>query len=179
MKHYIYKTTNTVNNKIYIGKHSTDNLGGDKYLGSGTILKRAIKKYGRDKFVSETLFKFDTEKEALLMEAQIVDEMFIARLDTYNIKLGGMGGWQHINDGSKFHLECIKKGNINKLNRLKNDTQWANDYYQKVSNSLKLYNSIHGNPFKGCRHTEESKKKIGEANSKHQKGKKNSMYGNC
>jgi len=61
--HIIYKIINTVNNKIYIGKHSTGNIG-DGYLGSGIIILRAIKKYGIDKFEKEILFKFNTEEEA-------------------------------------------------------------------------------------------------------------------
>lgn len=48
----IYKTTNKVNGKIYIGKNATDN---PDYLGSGQYLKRAIKKYGRDSFIKEII----------------------------------------------------------------------------------------------------------------------------
>jgi hypothetical protein len=43
--HFIYKTTNLLNNKFYIGMHSTSNLK-DGYLGSGTHLRYAIRKYG-------------------------------------------------------------------------------------------------------------------------------------
>ena len=39
----VYKTTNLINGKIYIGKDMKNN---PNYLGSGTILRRAIKKYG-------------------------------------------------------------------------------------------------------------------------------------
>lgn len=42
MKHFIYKTTNKTNNKIYIGVHSTNDID-DGYLGSGIALKYAIK----------------------------------------------------------------------------------------------------------------------------------------
>lgn len=44
----IYKTTNKIDGKIYIGKHETQDLK-DGYLGSGTHLKRAIKKYGEER----------------------------------------------------------------------------------------------------------------------------------
>ena len=88
--HIIYKTTNLINNKIYIGLHSTDNLE-DGYLGSGLALKDAVKKYGRDKFLREVLFVFNSRSEARKMEAQIVDDEFISRKDTYNLTVGGMG----------------------------------------------------------------------------------------
>ena len=50
MKHYIYKTTNLITKKYYIGKHSSKNIETDTYLGSGKLLNRAIKKYGRHNF---------------------------------------------------------------------------------------------------------------------------------
>ena len=48
----IYKTTNLINGKIYIGKDSNNN---PDYYGSGTALKKAISKYGKENFKKETL----------------------------------------------------------------------------------------------------------------------------
>lgn len=88
--HIVYKTTNTVNNKIYVGLHSTNKIE-DNYLGSGFILKSALKKYGKDKFSREVLYIYHTRQEARTKEAQIVDKEFCDRLDTYNLTIGGMG----------------------------------------------------------------------------------------
>ena len=49
----IYKTTNIVNGKYYVGQHHTDI--DDGYLGSGKLILLAIKKYGRHNFVREIL----------------------------------------------------------------------------------------------------------------------------
>lgn len=49
---YIYKTTNLVNNKIYIGQTIHDD---PKYLGGGRLIKMAIEKYGRENFTKEIL----------------------------------------------------------------------------------------------------------------------------
>lgn len=88
--HIIYKTTNLINGKIYVGMHSTDNLN-DGYLGSGWILKQAIKKYGKENFKREVLLVLSNRKEAREVEALLVDTEFIASPNTYNLQEGGMG----------------------------------------------------------------------------------------
>ena len=88
--HIIYKTTNLINGRFYIGMHSTNNLD-DNYLGSGWILKEAIKKYGRENFQKEILFIFNTRLEAREKEAEIVNTDFIKDNSNYNLVIGGMG----------------------------------------------------------------------------------------
>ena len=90
MKHVIYKITNTLNNKIYIGAHSTEDIN-DSYMGSGIAIKKAQKKYGIEHFTKEILHVFDTREEMYEKEREIVDLEFINRPDTYNAGIGGKG----------------------------------------------------------------------------------------
>tara|TARA_R110000803_G_scaffold26329_1_gene62425 strand:- start:289 stop:918 length:630 start_codon:yes stop_codon:yes gene_type:complete len=91
MKYTIYKTTNLINNKIYIGKHQTENIN-DSYYGSGKALKASIKKHGKENFKKEILFVFDTELEMNDKEVELITEEFVSRTDTYNMGVGGEGG---------------------------------------------------------------------------------------
>lgn len=115
MFYIIYKTINTVNNKFYIGKHKTNMLEFDGYLGSGKILKQAIKKYGKEKFIRETLYVFGTNKEASLKEAEILTRKFlIENADkSYNLHVGGVGGAGYIvideNGEPKFEEKFISE----------------------------------------------------------------------
>jgi hypothetical protein len=96
MFYTVYKITNLVNDKIYIGVHRTSNLD-DDYMGSGINIKRAIKKYGIDNFKKEYLAIFDNEEKMFEMESSIVNTDFIKSSDTYNINEGGQGSWVYLN----------------------------------------------------------------------------------
>jgi hypothetical protein len=87
----LYKTTNTLTGKFYIGVHSTSNLD-DGYIGSGKQIKDAIKKYGRDVFVREILEYFESREKAFIRESEIVTEDFIKNSNNYNMGIGGLGG---------------------------------------------------------------------------------------
>lgn len=63
--HFTYITINIINNKKYIGDHSTDNID-DGYLGSGLYLKKAIKNTAK-KILKKKLFHFTKPKKTLLM----------------------------------------------------------------------------------------------------------------
>lgn len=88
--HIVYKTVNNVNNKLYVGLHSTNVLN-DNYLGSGWLLKAALVKYGKENFTRTILFTLDTRELARELEALLVDTSFVLRPDTYNLTVGGMG----------------------------------------------------------------------------------------
>ena len=97
MKYYlIYKITNNINGKTYIGAHKTNDIN-DGYMGSGTYLNRAIKKYGVENFNKEILHIFDNPEAMYAKEAEIVNEDYLMNENTYNMKVGGFGGWDYVN----------------------------------------------------------------------------------
>lgn len=103
MEYIVYKTTNLINNKIYVGVHKTINANiFDGYIGNSINSKSnyfikhpvcvfhfAVKKYGYDNFKRETLFAYKNLQDALNKEREIVTYDFIKREDTYNVALGG------------------------------------------------------------------------------------------
>lgn len=90
MYYIIYRIINKTNGFIYIGQHTTSNLN-DGYMGSGLRLWNAYNKYGKDIFIKDILFVFDNFYDMDIKEAELVNEEFIRRHDTYNIVLGGSG----------------------------------------------------------------------------------------
>jgi len=117
----VYKTTNIVNGKIYVGIHKQEDEIFDGYLGSGVVLSDAILKYGEANFIRETLFVYHSLEEARQKEKEIVNEDFCKRTDTYNISIGSTGGntlagyseEQKILIQEKRHVTNIERGNYN------------------------------------------------------------------
>lgn len=89
---FIYKTTNQVNGKIYIGQHATNNLN-DNYIGSGNLITKAIKKYGASNFKFEIIQFANSYEELDQLEIKLISKL--ATLDEsigYNLHRGGLGG---------------------------------------------------------------------------------------
>lgn len=86
----IYKITNTINNKIYIGKDTKSDIN---YFGSGLLINRAIMKYGRENFIKEIIDETDDYEELSLKEIYWIDKYkSFNREIGYNITKGGDGG---------------------------------------------------------------------------------------
>ncbi|QIG65987.1 putative endonuclease [Ochrobactrum phage vB_OspM_OC] len=148
MYYTIYKTTCLINSKIYIGAHKTNDLE-DGYLGSGKWLKRAILKYGLENFTKEILFIFDNEQEMYAKEAELVNEYFVKETTNYNIRIGGFGGWDHV-DWKGF--------------------KWDDERRKSHSKIKSIHQIGNGNSFYGKTHTDEAKAKIGAASKERAKG---------
>ena len=75
MYYYLYRITNLINDKIYIGVHKID----DGYMGSGKVVLSAIRKYGSENFRKEILEYFDTDADMFRREKEVVTEEFVSR----------------------------------------------------------------------------------------------------
>lgn len=94
MVYYIYKVTNLINSKYYLGKRcfKGESISDDKYLGSGTLLKLALKKYGKENFKKEIITICLSNEELSRVEREIITEDIINDNNSYNLALGGWGG---------------------------------------------------------------------------------------
>jgi hypothetical protein len=174
--HFIYKTTNLLSGKYYIGMHSTDNLE-DGYLGSGKRLRRSINKYGADNHKREILEFVDSRNELKEREREIINLNEIAKEDCMNLKVGGEGGFIDENHAKKWH-----EGQSKWLKE-----QWNNDNYRKKisllsSERMKQHHKdgkIKYDTFTGKEHSEETKNKMSESSKGMGIGKSNSQFGTC
>ena len=166
--HYLYKTTNLINNKFYVGMHSTDDLE-DGYLGSGTYLRRSIKKYGKEKFKYEILEFFSSREILIEKEKDLVNSDFLKETLCMNLRIGGTGNGTPI--GSKRSEETkLKMG------------AWirTDEYRKKVSdgNISKRRTAEHKLKYslakQGKKHSDESKSNMSIASKGKNKGKKHS-----
>lgn len=134
----IYKITNLNSGKIYIGKHKTKNLD-DNYMGSGTDIQYAIMSEGKENFKKEIIEIFDTEKEMIDKEKEIVTEDFVKSETTYNRAVAGGYTWSGIRGPKEesYHKlianrpQCTK---CNKRPRAVNYYRKGKVYYRKNCN---------------------------------------------
>lgn len=157
MHYLIYETTNTVNGKKYRGAHKTEDPQ-DGYLGSGKLISAAIKKYGNESFIRTILRECSSLEEMYIAEAEFVTVEWVKDPMTYNLKVGGEGGWDYI--AQLLETDEEFKNNFRKAVSEAGKRAYANGKGIGWSHIKK--HKIHG--FKGKQHTEEAKRKISESN---------------
>ena len=163
---YIYKTTNLFNNKIYIGQ--TMRKDNEDYLGSGTILKNAIKKYGRDNFKKEILQECFSKEELDIQEKYWIKELNSIRPNGYNICDGGQGGdvRRYMSDEELIDFgNKVKKG-LKEKGIIKKGIPLSEKNKKGISNGLKKYYDSGGtNWLLGKEMSQEVKDKISKSNT--------------
>ena len=172
--HFIYKTTNKLNGKYYIGMHSTNNID-DGYLGSGKRLRYSIRKYGEENFEREILEFFDSREELKKREEEVVNLEEIAKKDCMNMIVGGEGGRGFTSEEARKGREVTNKKHGHKL------SEWG----KKGQKSMyEKYGSVFKDSEKRCdwngrKHSNESKEKMSKSSKGLGKGEKNSQFGTC
>ena len=109
----IYKVTNLVNNKIYIGKIKKDY---PEYFGSGVLINHSIKKYGIENFKKEIIDSASSVEELNEKEKYWIQYFNSNNLTIgYNIGKGGEGGDVFTNNPNKeeIRLKCSKPAEKN------------------------------------------------------------------
>jgi hypothetical protein len=128
MNTILYKTTNVINGKYYIGIHTTDDID-DNYLGSGSLFIKALKKYGKHNFKKEILEIFENIEDALIAEKKYV----ITNQEdnnSYNLRTGGIGGAIHA-DSTKELLSEITKNQFASEDSRISHSNIMKEYYAK------------------------------------------------
>jgi group I intron endonuclease len=128
----IYKITNLLNGKIYIGK---DLFNNQEYFGSGILIKNAILKYGKDNFKREILEYVDSRENLNDREKYWIKELNAQNREIgYNIHNGGDGGDTF---SGKHHSEESKK-----KSKDSNKKSWSNlELRDKHSKIMKIVQS--------------------------------------
>lgn len=165
----VYKTINLSNGKFYIGVHKSTNIE-DNYLGSGKLLKRAIKKHGIESFKREIIHCFDNAKEAYQLEKELLSKEVIASKECYNIKEGREGRFDYINISGK-----------NTQRNMENNKNGGLATYAKYGKIINQEKSNMGwktsKRFLGKKHSLETRRKISFSKKGKKLGEENSQFG--
>ncbi len=192
--HYLYKITHIESERIYLGIHSTNDMN-DRYFANGiyeskvknnawsrlnhgdgkhTHMRSALIKYGRSAFKKEIIKTFKNRKAALKEEKKLVTREFINRDDNFNHRTGGEGNLE-------FSKEVRKK--ISKNNPMQREDvrkkvaeaqkkSWTKERRKEMSKNNPMKNpeiaeklSGENSVWFGRKHTDETKKKISNANT--------------
>ena len=137
----VYKTTNLINGKIYIGQDRNNN---PSYFGSGKKLKRAITKYVKDSFVKETLETCTSEEELNDREVYWISTFNSqSRKTGYNISAGGKEGDRSV--GHKVFKVGLYQHWLKQYGKEEADKKWE-EKRQRLSVTIKRVGSYRSRP---------------------------------
>lgn len=161
MLYYLYEIKNNINGKIYVGVHKTKNVN-DDYFGSGKVLREAIKKYGKENFSKTINEYFDSAELMFAREKEIVNDEFLKRGDVYNLRRGGQGGFDFINNTGILKFKGKKHSEKSKLKM----GHPGNTYFKGHTISIahkEIISKVVSAKLKNVAKTNEHKNKISES----------------
>jgi len=148
---YIYKTTNLINHKFYIGQHHSEKFD-ESYKGSGKLILKAFKKYGFENFSCEILEWCETPEQLDEREIYYISMLCVDGNNHYNIAKGGNSG-----DLRKYLSESELQNWKDAISKAKMGQKRSEHSRRKQSESLK-----------GHITSEETKEKIRQSNMGHE-----------
>lgn len=163
--HYVYKSTNLINGRYYIGKHSAFVMN-DGYMGSGKRLRCELNKYGKENFKFEIIEFFETSELALEKEKHIVNEILLKDSLCMNIQIGGTGGWEHAKISASERSRIGKLGGAGRRRRLREDPEYRKQCSDRMSvlNTRRSKEVGYVSPMKGKHLSDSAKQKLRQAN---------------
>jgi group I intron endonuclease len=183
----IYKVTNLINNKIYIGK-TLKTLSKRKSChfahakaGSSNYFHRAIRKYGKENFVWEVIDQCLFAESLVAMEKYYIEKFNCQKPNGYNLTAGGEGMF-----GYKYSEESKQKMRESHGEKQKgiNHPMYGKHHSEEAKNKMRIghigkkQTAEHKKKKVESRkwyihHSDETKKKIGLSNvGKHHGGKR-------
>ena len=171
----IYKITNTVNGKAYIGqtRHDAEKTRiRDHLAGNGNrIIKRAIKKYGKENFTYEILYDGIIPEFLDPLEKEAIEEFNTLAPYGYNLTIGGEGG--SCSEETRRKMSKARKGkkrapfseehrcNISEAKKGKKRAPFSEEHRRNISEAKKGKNRK--NRKKRGSPSEETRRKMSEA----------------
>ena len=166
---YIYKITNLINNKQYVGQSVKDI--NEHYYGSGILIKKAIKKYKKQNFKKDIIEICSSIDELNIKESYYISKFKTIQPHGYNIRSGGNNSFLSETTKNKISVsrknKCVGPNNPNwKAASFTEDTK------RKISKSVKLrydtypsYKKAISKTSKNRKHSEITKKIMSDKKS--------------
>jgi group I intron endonuclease len=132
---FVYRTTNLINGKFYIGQHSTNDLT-DGYKGSGLLIRKAFKKHGKENFKFDVIEFSDSREYLDKLEKNLIKaEEALNNEIGYNIHQGGLGGSSY----KKINQYKLNGSYIRTWDAIIIASQELNLSYKTIQNCVKGY----------------------------------------
>lgn len=162
---YIYKITNKLDGKSYIGQTIKVGKNFDKYYGSGILIRRAIKKYGIRNFKKEIIDECCCLEQLDMYERFYIDHFNSKSPNGYNLDNGGNGSGK-TSDETKRKISFVMTGrkHTEETKRKISKSHKGHFGYHTEETKRKISESLKGR--KGKSLSEDARKRIGNANKK-------------